>query len=104
MTGREADIIHDYTENYMTIRQLVNKYYPEWRDYEGAIRELLREQGLLRKRGSYMPTKTFGDRRTCSTCGVEKVLAEDFYKDKTKAAGYQHICKGCKKNGKPKAA
>ena len=96
MGKKTEDIVHDYTENGMTIRQLVNKYYPEWRDYEGAIREELRERGLLRKQGK-QATRTFGDRRLCSKCEMEKVLTEDFYKDKTKRLGYQNVCKECMK-------
>ena len=59
------------------------------------IRESLRKDGLLRKRGAKR-TSTDEDGRKCTQCGeVFPVTEEYFYRDKQKLEGFAYRCKRC---------
>ena len=66
MTG----ILFDYTENGMTVAQLEEQYHFN----QKSIREFLRKEGVLRKRGGFRPTVTFAGMRRCARCKEERPL------------------------------
>jgi superfamily II helicase len=88
--GKTDDILFDYTENFLTVDQLADKYIINPK----SIREVLREKKVLRHRGKFI--KGIGTMRVCIKCGIEKSL-DDFHNDRTKAQGKRYICKECVK-------
>jgi hypothetical protein len=86
MTG----ILYDYTEDGMTVDQLADRYHFNPK----SIREFLRREGVLRKRGGFRPTVTFAGMRLCAKCKEEKPL-EEFHKDRAQSQGYGYTCKSC---------
>ena len=87
-------IREDYTEQGMTVKQLAEKYCPGTKTGGTKhICKILRDAGLLRKRGR-KPTKTLYGMRRCAKCKEEKPL-EEFYADRTKSQGRKYVCKAC---------